>query len=93
MGLPAFIIGAGIILGSSGGGGGGGEEAAPVVPTPDDFATWSAANKPDSDFNTQFTGYVNYLNEDQFGLTADERLYQSMLFLISRARFMLLTRT
>ena len=73
MGLPGFIIGS-IILGSSGGGGGGGgEEAAPVVPTPDDFATWSAANKPDADFNNQFIGYANYLNEDQFGLTADER--------------------
>jgi hypothetical protein len=74
MGLPAFLVAATAILSSGGGGGGGGGgEAAPVIPTPDDFATWSAANKPDADFNDQFSSYVNYLNEDQFGLTADER--------------------
>ena len=63
MGLPAFLVAATAILSSGGGGGGGGgEEAAPTVPTPDDFATWSAANKPDADFNDQFSSYVNYLN-------------------------------
>jgi hypothetical protein len=76
MGLPAFLVAATAILSSGGGGGGGGaaaEEAAPVIPTPDDFATWTAANKPDADFTDQFSSYVNYLNEDQFGLTAEER--------------------
>ena len=72
-GLVAAVLGGVIINNILGGGGGGGGEAAPVIPTPDDFATWSAANKPDADFNDKFGSYVNYLNEDQFGLTAEER--------------------
>lgn len=71
-GLVAAVLG-GVIINNILGGGGGGGEAAPVIPTPDDFATWSAANKPDADFNDKFGSYVNYLNEDQFGLTAEER--------------------
>jgi len=68
----AAVIG-GAILKEVFGSGGGKKAAAPVIPTPDDFATWSAANKPDADFNDKFGSYVNYLNEDQFGLTAEER--------------------
>lgn len=73
MGLPGFIIAsvAATIAGSGGGGGGG--DTAPVVPTPDDFATWSSANQPDADFNTKYDKYQEYLQDAKFGLTEDQR--------------------
>ena len=49
------------------------EEEEEVIPTPDNFETWRSANAPDASFNDQFIGYINYINEDQFGLTAEQR--------------------
>ena len=76
MGLPGFLVAAAAIIGGSsggGGGGGGGGDTAPTVPTPDDFSTWSSANQPDADFNTKYDKYQEYLQDDKFGLTEDQR--------------------
>jgi len=73
MGLPGFLIAAAAIVGGGGGGGGGGGDTAPTVPTPDDFSTWSSANQPDADFNTKYDKYQEYLQDDKFGLTDDQR--------------------